>query len=82
MFGSPHGVRCVVDFFGSDRVLFGTDAPFDTEGGSYFIPATISDVDGAVQDESARAAIFAGNATRVLGVEAKRSAAGPPATTA
>jgi aminocarboxymuconate-semialdehyde decarboxylase len=33
MFGSLHGLRCVVDFFGPEHVLFGTDAPFDTEGG-------------------------------------------------
>src|SRR5207245_7032931 len=58
MFGSLHGLRCVVDFFGPDRVLFGTNAPFDAEGGAYFIPTTISDVEGAVEDEAARAAVF------------------------
>jgi aminocarboxymuconate-semialdehyde decarboxylase len=36
MFGGQH--RCVVDFFGPQQVLFGTDVPFDTQGGSYFIP--------------------------------------------
>jgi predicted TIM-barrel fold metal-dependent hydrolase len=71
MFGSRHGVECVVDFFGIDHVLFGTDAPFDTKGGSHFIPVTISDVEGAVQDEAARAAIFGGNAHVVLGIHAE-----------
>jgi aminocarboxymuconate-semialdehyde decarboxylase len=66
LFGSVHGVRCVVDFFGPDRVLFGTDAPFDGEGGAYFIPTTVSDVQGAVPDDGAREAIFAGNASRLL----------------
>jgi aminocarboxymuconate-semialdehyde decarboxylase len=70
MFGSLHGLRCVVDFFGPEHVLFGTDAPFDTEGGSYFIPTTISDVEGAVQDEGGRAVIFARNAARILGLSA------------
>jgi uncharacterized protein len=70
MFGSRHGVECVIDFFGTDHVLFGTDTPFDTKGGSQFIPATISDVEGAVQDEAARAAIFGGNAHMVLGIRA------------
>jgi len=69
MFGAPHSVQCVVDFFGSDRVLFGTDAPFDGVGGSHFIPATISDVEAAVPDETARAAIFRDNACRVLGIQ-------------
>lgn len=68
MFGSRHGVGCVVDFFGADRVLFGTDTPFDAQGGSHFIPVTISDVEGAVSGDADREAVFAGNARRVLGV--------------
>jgi predicted TIM-barrel fold metal-dependent hydrolase len=31
MFGGEHAVKCVVDFFGPDRVMFGSDAPFDTK---------------------------------------------------
>lgn len=71
MFGAEHAVRCVVDFFGADRVMFGSDAPFDTEGGSYFIRSTISDVEGAVADDAARAMIFHGNAERILGIESE-----------
>jgi aminocarboxymuconate-semialdehyde decarboxylase len=70
MFGSRHAVECVVDFFGADRVLFGTDAPFDTAGGSRFIPRTIEDVEQAVPDDRVRAAIFEGNARRLLGLGA------------
>jgi predicted TIM-barrel fold metal-dependent hydrolase len=54
MFGSPHGVECVVGFFGTDHILFGTDTQFDGSGGSHFIPATISDVEHAVSDQAAR----------------------------
>jgi len=68
MFGAEHAVRCVVDFFGPGHVMFGTDAPFDTTGGSYFIPRTISDVEGAVPDEPERAMIFQHNAERILGI--------------
>jgi len=68
MFGGEHAVRCVVDFFGPDRVMFGSDAPFDTKGGSYFIPTTISDIEGAVADDTVRAMIFHGNAERILGI--------------
>jgi predicted TIM-barrel fold metal-dependent hydrolase len=70
LFGSRHSVECIVDFFGAERVLFGTDTPMDTKGGSHFIPATISDVEGAVADEAVRAAIFEGNARRILGIDA------------
>jgi len=69
MFGSPHGAQCVVDFFGADHVLFGTDAPFDARGGSTFIPATIADVEGAVPAGEARTAVFEDNARRLLRVD-------------
>jgi uncharacterized protein len=72
LFGAPHGVRCVLEFFAPDRVLFGSDAPFDTEGGSYFIPRTISDIEDAVDDASVRSAIFQGNANRILGTDGGR----------
>jgi uncharacterized protein len=66
-------VECVLQFFGTERVLFATDAPFDTRGGAQFIPATISDIEHAVADETARAAIFRGNAKTVLGLGTARS---------
>jgi amidohydrolase family protein len=68
LFGAPHGVKCVLEFFGAERVLFATDAPLDTRGGAQFIPATISDIEEAVADETARAAIFHGNAKTVVGL--------------
>jgi aminocarboxymuconate-semialdehyde decarboxylase len=67
MFGGRHGVKCVVDFFGPDRVLFASDAPFDAQAGSYFIPRTTADVEEAVDTATDRDAIFAGNARRILG---------------
>jgi predicted TIM-barrel fold metal-dependent hydrolase len=63
-------VECIVDFFGSDRVLFGTDTPFDTNDGSHSIPVTISAAEGAVHDDAAGAAIFEGNSRRILGIDA------------
>jgi aminocarboxymuconate-semialdehyde decarboxylase len=69
MFGAEHGVRCVVDFFGADRVLFSSDAPFDGQAGSYFIPRTTSDVEAAIETAAERVAIFEGNAERLLGID-------------
>ena len=69
MFGGQHGVKCVADFFGADRVLFGSDAPFDAQAGSYFIPRTTADVEGAIESAADRDAIFHGNARRVLGIQ-------------
>jgi aminocarboxymuconate-semialdehyde decarboxylase len=69
MFGGEHGVRCIVDFFGPDHVLFGTDTPFDAQGGSYFVPRTTADIEGAIHSKATRDAIFEGNTRRILGVE-------------
>ena len=66
MFGGHNGVKCVVDFFGPDRVLFGTDAPLDAHAGSHFISTTTSDLDGAIASAASRHAIFEGNAERIL----------------
>jgi predicted TIM-barrel fold metal-dependent hydrolase len=68
MFGAQHSVKCVTDFFGSDHVLFGSDAPFDAQAGSYFIPRTTADVEGAIETAAEREAIFHLNAQRVLGL--------------
>jgi predicted TIM-barrel fold metal-dependent hydrolase len=68
MFGGAHGCRCVLESFGVDHVLFGSNAPFDSEGGRVFIPATISDVEIAAPDPAVRSAVFEGNARRLFGV--------------
>jgi predicted TIM-barrel fold metal-dependent hydrolase len=31
--GSPAAIRCGIDFYGTGKVLFGTDCPFDPQGG-------------------------------------------------
>jgi uncharacterized protein len=58
-------VRCVIDFFGPDHVLFGSDTPL---GPPDAIDATIADLDAAGLSEAELAAVYAGNAQRLLGV--------------
>ena len=65
LFGAPHAVRCVLEFFGSDHVLFGTDVPLGPAG---VVEATISDVESSGLSEAERAAVYSGNATRLLGL--------------
>ena len=65
MFGAPHAVQCVLDFFGFEHVLFGSDMPL---GPPSAIASTIDDIDASDIDESQRAAVFADNAARVLGI--------------
>jgi uncharacterized protein len=64
--GSAPAIRCGLDFFGSDRVLFGTDCPFDPEGGPTFIRETIRALDSLKLKEADRRKVYFGNAIRML----------------
>src|SRR5205807_8479777 len=65
LFGAPHAVRCVLEFFGPQHVLFGTDMPL---GPSNAVEATIADIDAAGLSREDLAAVYAGNAVRLLGL--------------
>jgi predicted TIM-barrel fold metal-dependent hydrolase len=67
LFGAPHAVRCAVEFFGPEHVLFGTDMPL---GGPAVVADTIADVEALGLDAAATEAIFAGNARRLLRITA------------
>jgi predicted TIM-barrel fold metal-dependent hydrolase len=64
LFGAAHAVRCVLDFFGPDHVLFGTDMPL---GPSAAVAATIEDVDSSGLAEGQRADVYANNVVRLVG---------------
>jgi uncharacterized protein len=65
MFGASHAVRCAVEFFGADHVLFGTDMPL---GGPTVVADTIANISSLGLPDADEAAIFAGNARRLLGI--------------
>ena len=67
MFGAAHAVRCAVEFFGAGHVLFGTDMPL---GGPTVVGDTIADIEALGLPEADAAAIFGGNAGRVLRIPA------------
>ncbi len=69
--GARSAIRCGLDFFGADRMLFATDCPFDPEGGPMFIRETIAALDGLALAEDERARIYFRNALRVLKMEAE-----------
>jgi aminocarboxymuconate-semialdehyde decarboxylase len=64
--GGAHAVRCGVEFFGSERVLFGSDYPFDGQAGVMYIDRALAAVDEAGFEPSVRDAILAGNVRRLL----------------
>jgi len=66
VFGSREATICGLKFFGIDRVLFGSDMPFDPEKGTAYIRWTIEIIDNLDLTPSERQAIYEGNARRIL----------------
>lgn len=64
--GSHSAIRCGLDFFGDDHVLFGTDCPFDPEGGPTFIRETIRALDGLKLKKAELTKLYSGNAYKLL----------------
>jgi uncharacterized protein len=68
MFGAEHALRCCIDFFGVDRMLFASDTPFDPEKGPGYIRATIANLDDLDLTDAERGQIYEGNARRLMGL--------------
>ncbi|MGH2821092.1 MAG: amidohydrolase family protein [Actinomycetota bacterium] len=68
LFGAQHAIRCCMDFFGVDRMLFASDSPFDPEKGPGYIRETIRNIDDLGLPEVDREKIYEGNARRLLPV--------------
>jgi len=66
LFGAWHAMECGLAFFGADRVLFGTDMPFDPERGPGFIRETIAAMERVQATPEEKAKIYEGNARRLL----------------
>lgn len=71
LFGPAHPIECGLEFFGVDHVLFGTDMPFDPEGGPGFVRDTIKAVNAIDVSAEDRRQIFEGNARRMLRLKVK-----------
>ena len=66
LFGAWHAMESGLAFFGADHILFGTDMPFDPEQGPGFIRDTIAAMERMRATPEEKAAIYAGNAKRLL----------------
>jgi predicted TIM-barrel fold metal-dependent hydrolase len=64
--GWTPALECGLAFFGSERVLFGTDMPFGGENGAANVRETIAAVNEMKVTEETRQKIFEGNARRLL----------------
>jgi len=66
LMGAKEATVLGLKFFGPDRVLFGSDMPFDPEKGTAYIRWTIEIIDSLDIKPSERQAIYEGNARRLL----------------
>jgi aminocarboxymuconate-semialdehyde decarboxylase len=64
--GSASALRCGLDFFGPDHVVFASDCPFDPEGGPMFIRDGIRSVEALNLSDDVVQKIFVENAMRLL----------------
>lgn len=70
--GSTSALRCGLDFFGVDRIVFASDCPFDPEGGPMFIREGIRSVEDLHLSEGEKRKIYCGNALGLLRMPAKQ----------
>ena len=68
--GSASALRCGLDFFGTDKVVFASDCPFDPEGGPMFIREGIRSVEDLNLPEADKRKIYFGNAMKLLKMQA------------
>lgn len=66
LFGCPHGIRCGLEYFPIEHVLFGSDTPFDAEGGTRYIRETIADLDATGLSPDRRRSVDEGNLRRLI----------------
>ena len=72
LYGSPPALECGLAFFGAERVLFGSDMPFDAEGGSRYIRETIRAIEEMTASREDKQRMLRGNAVRLLRLDEQR----------
>lgn len=63
-------LRCVLGFFGPDRLVLGTNYPYGPQEGCLFVENSLKAVEELVSNREEKEKIFGGNAARVLKIAA------------
>jgi predicted TIM-barrel fold metal-dependent hydrolase len=72
LYGGTSSLMCGYDYFGPEKIVFGTDYPYDMENGDLFIKTTIDAVNKMAIPESHKKRIFEDNPNRLLGKTKKK----------
>jgi aminocarboxymuconate-semialdehyde decarboxylase len=64
--GSASALRCGLDFFGADKIVFASDCPFDPEGGPMYVREGIRSIEELNLSENDKRKIYFGNALRLM----------------
>lgn len=64
--GSASALRCGLDFFGVDHVVFASDCPFDPEGGPMFIREGIRSIESLGLSQEDNDKLYFGNALKLM----------------
>ena len=65
LFGAFEATKCGLAFFGVDKTIFASDAPFDPEGGRMYIRETLKIIERLELRSEDRHAIYEGNLRRL-----------------
>ena len=63
-------LRCVKDFFSTERMVLGTNYPYGPEEGCLLVKNSLKAIDGLELNTTEREKILGGNAARILGIGA------------
>jgi len=66
LMGSIGGMNAAYAFFGTEKLLYGTDTPFDTVGGRIFNEEAIASIEALSIPPAEREKIYSGNAIKML----------------
>lgn len=66
--GSTAALRCGLDFFGPEHVVFASDFPYGPESGLWFLRENLRSVDEVEIGEQERDGIYFGNALKLMGM--------------
>jgi aminocarboxymuconate-semialdehyde decarboxylase len=66
IYGNTAGLMCAHDFFGEDRLLFGTDFPYDAECGDTYTKKTIDAIEAMAIQDMGKKKIFEENILKIL----------------